>query len=101
MDKRPPNPRRLSRKLFSKKVEIKKPYTGWTTPQYVLGEEVDLPALRSDIGSFKSIEGAEFATFEAFGNAVRRGHIPNMLEFTRKKKEPTYDDYKKWRKVNR
>lgn len=99
MDKRPPNPRRLSRKLFTKKPEIK-PYEGWNVPKYALGETTKFQPLRSDIGKIEVKPGGDFATYDLFLIGVRKGFIPDMMEFTRKKKEPKYDDYKRWRSNN-
>jgi len=99
MDKRPPNPRRLSRKLFAKKPEIE-PSFSWNVPKYALGETTKFKPLRSDIGSIEVKPGMDYATYDLFISGVKKGYIPDYEEYTRKKKTPTYEEYSNWRKYN-
>ena len=62
MDRRPPNPRRLSRQLFKDKPSIT-PVDVGNTPKYLLGKEVKRTPIRSDIKSITIREGEDFVTY--------------------------------------
>ena len=97
MDKRPPNPRRLSRKLFAKKpLSVEAVRTG-TTPSYALGDVEEAVGLRSDIDKVKMRAGEDFATYALFVDAVKEGKFKEFLTYTRGGTNPSYDEYKDWR----
>tara|TARA_R110002049_G_scaffold86046_1_gene218740 strand:- start:7585 stop:11853 length:4269 start_codon:yes stop_codon:yes gene_type:complete len=97
MDKRPPNPRRLSRKLFSSKPEIKpQDITGLNVPEFALGKEKSIRALRSDIKDIRVREGEDFLTYDLFRIGVRKGNIPQF----KRTDTPSKEEYEEWREEN-
>ena len=66
MDRRPPNPRRLSRQLFNKpKPDIEPLFNrAKNVPKFAVGDEEVSPALRSDLGLIKVRPGEDFITYD-------------------------------------
>tara|TARA_Y100001938_G_scaffold145557_1_gene222481 strand:+ start:484 stop:4788 length:4305 start_codon:yes stop_codon:yes gene_type:complete len=89
MDRRPPNPRRLSRRLFKDKPSITPVDTG-KTPKYLLGKEVKRTPLRSDIKSITVREGEDFVTYPLW----KRGRAEGKIQWSGGSK---YEDYLQWR----
>lgn len=89
MDRRPPNPRRLSRKLFKDKPSIT-PVDTKKTPKYLLGKEVKITPLRSDIKGITVREGEDFVTYDLWRKAKAEGKVFWYGG-------SSYEDYLNWR----
>ena len=86
MDRRPPNPRRLSRQLFNKpKPDIEPLFNrAKNVPKFAVGDEEVSPALRSDLGLIKVRPGEDFITYDLFSKALKEGRIPFEYEDSKK-----------------
>lgn len=99
MDRRPPNPRRLSRQLFGGEKPIVRPVLSFQSTMEVsarkgsarkrplpaksriVGPEIVRPTLRSDLGGIAVREGEELLTFAGFKNAYDRGLLKGSSKY--------------------
>ena len=82
MERRPPNPRRLSRSLFNKPKPTINPAFDLASnvPKFAVGDVEQSPALRSDLDSILVRPGEDFISYEQFKYGIRTGRIKGFSE---------------------
>ena len=95
MDRRPPNPRRLSRQLFNKPKPDIEPFfnRAKNVPKFAVGDEEVSPALRSDLGLIKVRPGEDFITYDLYSKAFKEGRITDAYGDTKEGFEWFRRDY--------